>query len=96
MSDLFGSGAGGGSATATSTPKKTEELDFNFTTVGPKKASTRTRGSDVSTTGVGGGSDAGEPLGSGLLPRRMKQPATTLHNRPTVNAIDDFDDDIPF
>ncbi|XP_060602987.1 lebercilin-like isoform X2 [Ruditapes philippinarum] len=28
------------------------------------------------------------------LPRRPKQPTTTFHTRPTVNAIDNFDDDI--
>ena len=39
-------------------------------------------------------SSKGGASNNGMLPRRMKQPTTTIHSKPTVNAVDDFEEDI--
>ena len=60
-----------------------------------------TRHHDTSSMALfGGGSaildddDVPQRNQSHLLPRRSRQMATTIHTQPTINAIDDFDDDI--
>ena len=96
MTELFGA-----SSTVKTSPvqqPKPQEEDRLFLTA--LNNSGETRHHDTSTTLFGGGSafledgDAPSPRNQALLPRRGRQPTTTIHTRPTINAIDDFDDDI--
>lgn len=98
MTSLFGDSAS--SKPSSTTDTTTKGLDFTFNS-SPKKTGPAPKKENSSTQIYGGGSSfiEGEDQssagkGSGLLPRRVKQPSTTIHNRPTVNAIDSFEDEI--
>ena len=84
-------------------PQDDSKADLMAQLFGPEKMDGGSR--EASSTALFGGGNAiveddattaasPFPSKAHLLPRRTRQPATTVHARPTINAIDDFDDDL--
>ncbi len=85
MADLFGD------STKTGAKKNSDDDIFQLSPTTKRKADASRR----QNNGIVFGSDSEDKPSSGsLLPRRSRQHTSTLHTRPTVNAVDDIEDDI--